>query len=174
MRILFFTIALLISGSGLNAQIVFPDRTPLSVQQPLSPIEDAGFQRNWKFEGFAALNTGIMSWKGGAASISSVAVGLQVYRPLANNFFAFGSVSVAPTYVHFNHAFANPGVKSNLRNLYSVHGNPGLSSRSSLGLMYINEEKTFSVSGSINVERSNSPVYLSPVYQNSSPLINRW
>jgi hypothetical protein len=87
-------------------------------------------------------------------------VGLQVNHPLNNNLIAFAGISTAPTFFSFNHSFTDPALSkyypgSYLPNTYSF----GINSRVEMGLMYINDAKTFSISGSIGVEQSSYPVY---------------
>jgi hypothetical protein len=99
-------------------------------------------------------------------------VGLQVNRQLTNNVFAFAGVSVAPSFLHYNSAFY-PSVLSK-NNSFMNANSFGTYSTVQMGLMYINSERTFSISGSIGVSRSNYDSYLpfyapanSPVFRNS-------
>jgi len=46
--------------------------------------------------------------------------------------------------------------------LFKYNNGLGVYSRAELGLMYVNDAKTFSVSGSIGVQRSSYPVYPYP------------
>ncbi len=74
--------------------------------------------------------------------------------------YAFAGVTVAPVYASFNRAFINTDLnKMNGFNSFSRQGNFSMYSAATLGLMYINNEKSFSISGSINVERSAYPLY---------------
>jgi hypothetical protein len=91
---------------------------------------------------------------------------LQLNRRLNNNLYAFAGVSAAPAYINFNRAFLSPGIdKLNPANGFKSNGF-GLYSRADLGLMYINDARTFSISGSVGVERSGNPVLL---YQQRNP-----
>lgn len=69
----------------------------------------------------------------------------------------------APSFYSFGPAFTNPLMNSSypgnyLSNPYSFGINTGIE----MGLMYINDARTFSISGSIGIERDSYPVYPSP------------
>ncbi|MEO6288870.1 MAG: hypothetical protein ABIO76_03050, partial [Ginsengibacter sp.] len=69
-------------------------------------------------------------------------------------------ITVAPMYLNFNRAFLTTDLnKVNTFNSFHQPGNFSMYSAATLGLMYINNEKTFSVSGSISIERNNYPLY---------------
>ena len=111
------------------------------------------------FNTFSAISTGFIFSNGGSASFLSAPLGIQMTRPLNNNVSAFATVSVAPTFFSFNNTFMGPYNKSypgpGLPNTYSFGINPAVQ----MGLMYTNDAKTFSISGSIGVERGSYPVY---------------
>jgi hypothetical protein len=88
-----------------------------------------------------------------------VPVSLQLSRPLNKNLYAFAGVSAAPVFFSFNHLYMQqPVLNPSYHNL--PMGNAfGLNSRVEAGLMYINDAKTFSISGSIGVDRTSYPVY---------------
>jgi hypothetical protein len=87
-------------------------------------------------------------------------VGLQLNRRLNNNLYAFAGVSVAPAYTNFNNAFLSADInKINPNNSFIKGNNFGMYSRVDLGLTYVNDAKTFSISGSIGVERSSYPLF---------------
>ena len=107
-----------------------------------------------------AVSAGFGYFYGGSGSYIAVPVGVQLNHPLNNNLTAFAGVSAAPTFFSFNNAFTNPTAGkyypgSYLPNTYSF----GMNSRVEMGLMYTNDAKTFSISGSIGVERSSYPIY---------------
>jgi hypothetical protein len=94
---------------------------------------------------------------GGGVSYVSAPVGLVLYRPLNNNFTAFAAATIAPTAFHFSSLYSNtPGYPAT--NLTGLGVNAGVSG----GLIYTNDAKTFSISGSISVERGSYPVYTAP------------
>jgi hypothetical protein len=116
--------------------------------------------RKWSLQPYAGFSTSFSAFKGGSATVFSVPVGLQLTRQLNNNLYAFAGIYAAPSYVNFNGAFMNaPMGKFNSGNMSLYSGIEG-------GLMYINDQRTFSISGSIRVDRSNYPVY--PYYNGNN------
>jgi hypothetical protein len=116
--------------------------------------------KQWYFTKYAGVSAGFGYFYGGGGSYIAVPVGVQLNHPLNNNLTAFAGASVAPTFLSFNSAFVNPTASkyypgSYLPNTYSF----GMSSRVEMGLMYTNDDKTFSISGSIGIERSTYPIY---------------
>lgn len=134
-------------------------------------VNDSAFKKKWFVSHYAGISTGFSFFKGGNATIVSAPVGLQLNRRLNNNLFAFAGVSLAPSYVNFNSSFLNSNSNFNKMNANSSFNSKslGIYSRAELGLQYINDARTFSISGSIGVERSNfpMPLYNSP-YNNFS------
>ena len=116
--------------------------------------------RRWFVSKYAGLSTGIGFVNGQSFTTFAVPVGLQFNQPLNNNFVAFAGVSVAPTFFSASQPFLGPTLTNSypggtFPNAYGF----GVNSRIEMGLMYINDAKTFSISGSIGVERSSFPVY---------------
>lgn len=112
--------------------------------------------KKWTINKFIGINNSMSFFRGGNASIFSVPIGLQINRRLSNNWYAFAAIAATPGYINFNNTFlsgsANKFSQSNNRfqsNSFNV--NPS----ATLGLMYTNDQKTFSISGSINIERNN-------------------
>jgi hypothetical protein len=91
---------------------------------------------------------------------------------LTNNLLAFGAVSVVPYFSRYSGASYQPAInKSNsfmqTNNGLTQHNDFSSYSDAKIGLMYMNNERTFSISGSIGVSRSNYNIYspfYSPVY----------
>ena len=110
----------------------------------------------WFFSGYRGLSTSVSFFKGGYASVFSAPMGLQLNRRLNNNLYAFANVTVAPSYISINPSYL-PGLNKNFTNSLFNKNSFGLYPAASLGLMYINEAKTFSISGSISAERSMYP-----------------
>ena len=116
--------------------------------------------QKWYVSRYAGISAGFGFFNGGGATYISAPVGLQLNHPLNNNLIAFAGISAAPTFFNFSHSFTDPALNtyypgSYLPNTYSF----GMSSRVEMGLMYTNDAKTFSISGSIGVERSSYPFY---------------
>lgn len=161
---------LTLESLSLNAQSSLP-RMPGS----FSPIHTLHFpdyqlirenrftQQKWFVSRYGAVSAGSIYYPGANAFVISAPVGLQLNRQLTNNWYAFAGVYAAPTWTSFNHSFLNspnnpsyPGAMSNA-NLFGV--NPGIQ----MGLMYVNDAGTFSISGSIRAEYSSYPVHPAPV-----------
>jgi len=117
--------------------------------------------KKWFLTSYSNIGIGLNFFNGRTATVISAPVCLQLNRQLNNNLYAFTGVSLAPTYVNFNHSFLSPGAKpyagSGFKSDYF-----GLYSSVNMGLMYVNDARTFSVSGSIGVARSNYPLPFYP------------
>jgi hypothetical protein len=135
--------------------------------QPLSnynqSVDSNSLGRKWQFTKFAGLSIGTAFYTGshtffpGGASFLSVPFGLQLSRSLSKNVYAFAGVSAAPTIFSFSHLYAEP-----MNSSFYPGSRPytlGLNPRVEMGLMYVNDAKTFSISGSVGVERGSSPLY---------------
>lgn len=117
---------------------------------------------------YVGASAGYIFFKGGGASYLSAPVTLQLNRQLNNHFYAFGNVSVAPTYVNFNQAFLNTNFNKAGINGFNKANNFGFQTSATLGLMYMNDNKTFSISGGITVERNSFPAYNSNQFQSTN------
>ncbi|CAN5520219.1 hypothetical protein BH11BAC3_BH11BAC3_13620 [soil metagenome] len=157
----FVLIAFTLFISEAKAQTAFPGIYPGYMQRGSFANNlisgDSVSAKKWSFNKFAGLSTSFTFFKGGSATVFAAPIGLQVNRRLTNNLYAFANVAVAPAYVNFNRQFLNTNLNKFGQN-NSVNSN-GLNiySSASLGLMYINDAKTFSISGSISVEKSSYP-----------------
>ena len=119
--------------------------------------------KKWSLNKYGGISTGFGFFNGGSSTMLSAPVGLQLNRRLNNNLYAFAGVSVAPAYFSLNSSFANPDLYKNNSGISGFsNGKPGFYSRAEAGLMYINPERTFSISGSIGIERSSYPIYPYP------------
>ena len=119
--------------------------------------------KKWFVTSYSNVGIGFSVARGGTATIISAPVGLQLNRKLNENLYAFSGVSLAPTYMSLSQPLTT-GFKSNTMNGYKPNYF-GLTPSVNMGLMYVNDAKTFSVSGSINVQRSNYPMLpYSPLY----------
>jgi hypothetical protein len=127
--------------------------TPWQPFVPYSMILDgaSNANHNWQVRPYASLSAGYIFWGGGVSYVSAP-LGAIAYRPLNANFTTFGAVSVAPTVFNFNRFAGQPIPGNNLTGL-------GVNASVTGGLIYTNDAKTFSISGSISVERGSSPVY---------------
>ncbi|HSZ32705.1 MAG TPA: hypothetical protein VK772_05305 [Puia sp.] len=112
------------------------------------------------FNTYSGVSTGVSFFNGGSVTYVSAPIGLQVTRPLNDNVSAFAAISIAPTFYGFGNSFMNPSFNKSypgagIPNTYGFGVNPAVQ----MGLMYTNDAKTFSISGSIGVERTSYPVY---------------
>lgn len=179
MRVLIFSF-ILFFGMAVNAQSILPLHTSNNLYQAFggnkfgNEANDLS-QKKWFVSRYSALSTGFTVFNGGSASYLSIPIGLQLNRRLNNNWYAFAGVSAAPTYMNFNRPFQSfGGAKPQMNSIFYNTSNYGVYSRAELGLMYINEEKTFSVSGSIGVQRSSNPVFfVQPVTTTPSHVVIR-
>lgn len=113
--------------------------------------------KKWFVNRLAGLQVGATFFKGGSASFVSAPVGLQLNRRVSNHVWAFAAVSAAPTFLSFNGA----GTLFGNKNQPGAIGSRAfaLSSMAELGLMYVNDQKTFSISGSFGVQHSSYPMF---------------
>jgi hypothetical protein len=123
-------------------------------------IDSNNVNQKWYFSTYGAISAGYGYFNGGGSTFVSAPVGLQVNRQLNNNLIAFAGISAAPTFFSFSRSFTDPAFYKSyqggpMSNAYGF----GINSRVEMGLMYINDAKTFSISGSIGVERGSYPVY---------------
>jgi len=168
MRVVLVWIALITSLAS-KAQTAFPasfvDYTQHESFANRNHVNDSSVHKNWFLNKYTGTSIRFSFFKGGNATTVAVPMGLQLNRRLNNNFYAFAGISVAPAYISFNHAFLSPASdKIYQNNTFLKSSSFSMYSRAELGLMYINDEKTFSISGSIGVERSNYPVFPYPIY----------
>jgi hypothetical protein len=167
MRII-ICLLLVVSFTGVKSQQFYPGGIMGSQRLSLAPLGLIGdsntLKQKWSLNKYAAISTGFSMTRGGSASFISAPVGLQLNRRLTNNIFAFAGVAVAPTYVNFNRSFQGFDLyKTNNPNSRFMNNGLGIYSRAEAGLMYINDERTFSISGSIGIERSTYPGFYAPV-----------
>lgn len=162
MRLLLTLIIILLSGT-LKAQTIYPgfmgDNYAGSLYHNKN-IYDSVAPKKWFISRSIGINAGYGFFNGGNAGIVAAPFSLQLNRRLNNNLYGFAGVSVAPTYISFNRAFLNNDLnKINTGNNFFKTGNVGVYSGAALGLMYINDARTFSISGSIGIEKNNYPLY---------------
>ena len=156
---IFFSIAFL----SLKAQTPYsPGINPFMQRAMVNQyhiLPDSNSRNNkWSLNKYAGLSTGFLFY-GQQATFLSAPAGIQLTRRLTNNVYAFAGVSIAPTYFHFNPSF-DPSFNKNYPGAYAPAVNQfGLSSRAEMGLLYVNDQRTFSISGSVGVGRNSYPMY---------------
>jgi hypothetical protein len=123
---------------------------------------DADQSSHWQVRPYASVSAGyIFAAKG--ISYLSAPVGVAFYRPINRYLSAFATASVAPTVFNIRSLYMDPLVNPAGNTFRGLNLNAGVSG----GLIYTNEAKTFSISGSINVERGGYPVYVPPYKANT-------
>jgi hypothetical protein len=155
---LFFLLVCLFFWVTVKSQTVLSPGTGFTSQSP-ALLNDSHSHSNpskWFFSSYRGLSTSVSFFKGGNASVFSAPMGLQLDRRLNNNLYAFANVTVAPSYISINPSYLSC-LNKNLTNSPFNQNSFGLYSAASFGLMYINDAKTFSISGSISAERSMYP-----------------
>ncbi len=172
-----FVLLILVSSLSVKAQSSYRPSfgyTPMGISGINSlHYNNLPANKKWFWTSSAGISTGFSTFSGGNASFVSAPVGLQLNRQINKNLYAFAGVTVAPTYMNFNGAFLSPGQNKFSGNNMLRSNQFGLYSRAEMGLFYTNDSRTFSISGSISVERSNYPVM--PYYQtnqNRQPVNN--
>ncbi len=175
MRPAIFTLLLLATLSAAG-QSGLPSYHPAGLGMGYYPTHGFGWTdpaKKWAFQPYAAFSTSFLFYKGGSASVFSAPVGVQLTRKLNDNFYAFAGASVAPAYMNFNRSFMTPGQFSASPGYFSPNG-LNLYQRAEMGLMYVNDARTFSISGSVSVQRGGNPFMPQPDNgHNGSPISHR-
>ncbi len=163
MRFIFLSLVLMLTAPA-KAQTALPGGYINHLQQQQSLAGNTRFKdsipdKKWFLSKSMGISSSFGFFNGGNATVLAVPLRLQLNRKLNNNLYAFAGVSVAPAYINFNRSVpstntnkfsSNNGLfKSNRLDIYS---------RAELGLMFVNDQKTFSISGSIGIERSSYPM----------------
>lgn len=176
MRSALFTIMLLATLSAAG-QSGLPVYHPAGMGLGYYPTHGLGWTdpaKKWSLQPYASFSTGFMAYNGGGASYFSAPVGLQLTRKLNDNFYAFTGASIAPTYMNFNRSFMSSGQFNTMPGYYNPNG-LNLYQRAELGLMYVNDAKTFSISGSVSVQRGGNPFIMPQPVNNktTTPISHR-
>ena len=157
--------AILISAVSVKAQSPLSFGSMNGIQpafRHFNQVADTNnLRKKWFVTKYAGISSGFVAFNGGSGTFLSAPLGLQINRQLTNNVYAFAGVSVAPSFSHYNSPLYQPGFNKN--NGLMNANNFGTYSAAQMGLMYINNERTFSISGSIGVGRSSYNDY-SPFY----------
>lgn len=117
--------------------------------------------KKWFVTKYAGISTGFVAFKGGSGSFLSVPLAWQLNRQLTNNLFAFGSVSVTPSVFRYNSMPYEPIVNKSGSLVQPNHFAAYPDAK--IGVMYISNDRTFSISGSVGVSRGSYYGY-SPFY----------
>jgi hypothetical protein len=140
--------------SGMN----FTQWLPLPGYRPFA--DSSHSDQRWYLYKYAGISSGAGYYAGGSLTFMSIPIGIQLNHQLTNNLFAFAGMSTSPAFYYINQLYSGPYINksypgNNMSNTYGF----GMNSRVEIGLMYINDAKTFSISGSIGIDRSIYPLY---------------
>ena len=117
-------------------------------------------QKKWSVSGYAGMAAGVGFFNAGNAAFLPAQIGLQLNRRLNNNLYAFAGVFTAPVFFNFNRSFSNADLHKNYMTAPRFNTNGfGIYQGIQAGLMYVNDEKTFSISGSVGISNSSYPFY---------------
>ena len=157
-RIIFIT-SILLSAAVIQAQSPWGYGVMNGMQPGLrnfnQRIDTSHIQKKWFLTKYAGISAGLLAFNGGSSSFLSAPMGIQLNRSLSNNVLAFAGVSVTPSYFPGIAGFNMPFQSDfNKNNGFMTPHRFGTYSTAQMGLMYINNERTFSISGSIGVGRS--------------------
>jgi hypothetical protein len=160
MRVLSVLLVLFFS-TALKAQYLAPFNYIAYTQRPMYldniHLNDSTSNKKWFVTKYAGVSTSFSFFNGGNATIVSAPIGLQLNRRLNNNLYAFAGVSVAPAYMSFNQKFLTTNVNKGVQNSFFRSNGVGMYTAAEMGLMYVNDARTFSISGSVSIERSSYP-----------------
>ena len=161
----------------LTAAMVVKAQAPLTfgaMNQPyyrhFGQVADSNtHQKKWFLSKYAGISAGYMFFNGGGGPFLSAPMGLQINRQLTNNVYAFAGVSVAPSMFNFNTPYYQSSFNKN--NSFMNANRFGAYSSAYMGVMYVNDERTFSISGSIGVSNYYGQ---SPYYRPATPTIRNY
>lgn len=130
--------------------------------------DSSSLQKKWFITKSASISTGFIGFKGGSSTYLAAPLSYQLNRKVSDNLFAFAGVSAVPYVFNFNSPLYQPATGKNSAS--SRYNNYGISPAARIGMTYISNDKSFSISGSIGVSRSNYNSY-SPMYMPFSPFV---
>ncbi|MEO6819387.1 MAG: hypothetical protein ABI266_01225 [Ginsengibacter sp.] len=159
MRVLFLVFMLIFFVTAKSQSIissgygVSPQRTSLLNNKNFN---DSVSTPKWFFNSYRAISTSISFFKGGNATIFSAPMGIQLIRRINNNWYGVADVRIAPSFINIKPSYTNGFNKNFIQNSTSL-SNFDIYPAASLGVMYVNDARSFSITGSITAERN---VYL--------------
>jgi hypothetical protein len=162
MRIL-LSILILTTFLSTKAQSYLPGHSlalGYSPWQPFVPsvaLGNSDLSKKWEVRPYASLQAGYAFFQGGVSYLS-VPAGVALFHPLSKNISAFAGVSATPVAFSMSRLYTDPAANGSYPGNYSRYG-LGLNAGVQAGLIYTNDAKTFSISGSVELQKSNYPVY---------------
>jgi hypothetical protein len=176
MRIVLSFVILFFSVSGraqTNTSSGFPDSLQIGSTGNTHHSFQSILNKKWFFSTYGGYSTGFNIFNGGNATFVGAPLGLQLNRRLNNNVYAFAGISAVPSYINFNRSFLSAGPnKSYPDNNFFNTGHFGVYPMAEMGLLYINDARTFSLSGSISVQQSNYPQFPYQPISNARPIFS--
>lgn len=124
---------------------------------PYSTLAGGNPNQKWQIRPYADLSLGYLFVNGGGTSYLAAQTGVALIHPLTKNVSAFAGVTASPVLFSVNRLYTEPALNS--PNNFSRPYNLGLNTGIQAGLMYTNDDKTFSISGSVGIERGSNPYY---------------
>ncbi|HEY5369601.1 MAG TPA: hypothetical protein VIJ75_11470 [Hanamia sp.] len=154
-----FLIAALFSFMAAKSQTPGIAMFPMYSETPVvfNHSHDSIAKKKWFVTTYAEMSTGISFFKGGSATYLAAPLGLQLNRRINNNLYAFANVSIVPSFTTFNGNFGSNSFNKGFGNSPYMTNSFDIHPAASLGLMYVNDARTFSISGSVSAERSYYP-----------------
>ena len=159
MRIL-LSILILTTFLSAKAQSYLPGHslalgyTPWQPFVPSIALGNSDLSKKWEVRPYAGLQMGYAFFNGGVSYLS-VPAGVALFHPLNKNITAFAGVSAAPVAFSMSRLYTDAAANANFSRPYGLGLNAGVQA----GLIYTNDAKTFSISGSVELERGSYPVY---------------
>ncbi|NNV55211.1 hypothetical protein [Limnovirga soli] len=167
--------AILLCSLGVKAQIALPlsfmDYNQRQVFVNRNKGNDTVANKKWFFSAYTGVSTSMAFYKGGHATMVSAPMVLQLNHALNKNLYAFANVYAAPGYVNFNRSFLTTNTnKAWPNNGFANSAGYNINAGVQMGLMYVNDQKTFSISGSIGIERNSYPLFPYNQLNNNRPM----
>jgi hypothetical protein len=128
--------------------------TPWQPFVPSVALGSSDLSKKWEVRPYAGLQAGYAFFHGGVSYLS-VPAGVALFHPLNKNISAFVAISAAPVAFTMNRLYTDPAANGNFSRPYGLGLNAGVQA----GLIYTNDAKTFSISGSVEMQRGSYPVY---------------
>jgi hypothetical protein len=115
--------------------------------------------QKWQLRPYTALSAGYIFLNGGISYLSAP-LGLTLFHPLTSNVTAFAGVSATPVVFSVANLYAAPfGNPAYPGYNFPAGYGMGINAAVQGGLMYTNDAHTFSISGSVIMQRGGYPVY---------------
>lgn len=112
--------------------------------------------KKWFVSKYVGMETSIGFINGNNFAAFSTPVGLQLNRRLSQHWYAFAGLSIVPTWLHSGSRQLVRNDSKNSSVFSTALTSPfQMNPAAQVGLMYVNEKKTFAISGSFSVRQYN-------------------